>query len=443
MLALSAWVAVGAACDSSVQEGDAAWMTGGAGAAGTGAAAEGGGGSSGANMAPPGAAGSAGTAAGRGAVGPVAGMSQPMAAGSSGRPAPSAGSDGASAGAGGSTGQAGAAAGSGGSTAPDAGMNEPDAAGPDGGPSGEECAADSREPTAKTLSGNLGTHDPVLIGADGRYYLFHTGRGIPTKTSSDLTAWQAGPAVFSSNPGWIASQVPGATDLWAPDISFFGGRYHLYYSASTFGSNRSCIGHATRASLSEGSWADQGSVVCSNPGGGNGDNWNAIDPNVIVDEDGAAWLSFGSFWSGIKMIALDEAGARKGSELLSLASRPSNGGAIEAPFIIRRCGYYYLFVSFDTCCRGADSTYKTMVGRSENVRGPYSDRAGMQLMRGGGTLLVQGDSRWKGPGHNAVIDTDEGMFNVYHAYAAGDGRSMLRISELLWDAEGWPRSGGP
>ena len=306
---------------------------------------------------------------------------------------------------------------------------------------GEQCALDSDPPQPLMLSGNLGTHDPVVIAADGRYYLFHTGRGIPSKTSQDLKTWSAAPAVFGSNPSWIAQRVPGATDLWAPDISFWGGVYHLYYSASTFGSNHSCIGHATRAKLNEGSWADQGPVICSNDG--SNDNWNAIDPNVVIDQQGAAWLSFGSFWSGIKLVPLDETGKRKGTELIALAARSGNSTAIEAPYIVHRCGFYYLFVSWDTCCKGADSTYKIMVGRSNSVRGPYMDRAGMPMMRGGATLILQGDDRWKGPGHNAVVRGPDGWLNVYHAYAASDGRSMLRISELAWDADGWPKSAGP
>jgi arabinan endo-1,5-alpha-L-arabinosidase len=280
-----------------------------------------------------------------------------------------------------------------------------------------------------------------MLFADGVYYEFQTGRGVPTKTSSDLLRWKNGPSVFAQNPLWVAQQVVGATDLWAPDISRFNGKVHLYYSASTFGSNKSCIGHATRDSLTSGGWQDQGSVVCSNAGGAK-DDWNAIDPNLVVDEAGTPWLTFGSFWSGIKLVKLTPEGKRADNELTALAGR-KNGGAIEAPFIVRRCGYYYLFVSFDKCCSGADSTYRVMVGRSKDVKGPYVDRAGTAMLQGGGTQVVAGAGAWKGPGHNAVLRTDKGDYNVYHAYAAGDGHSELRVSQLLWDREGWPISGGP
>ncbi len=320
-----------------------------------------------------------------------------------------------------------------------------DAGGDAGAGAGDACERldPAQPPQALMLSGNLGTHDPSIIAAGGRYYVFQTGPGIPTKSSSDLLSWSAGPAVFSSNPAWIAQQVPGASDLWAPDISFFGGQYHLYYAASTFGSNHSCIGHATRTSLSSGSWSDHGAVICSNASGQN-DNWNAIDPNAALDQSGTPWLVFGSFWSGIKAVRLDTSGARADDQLHALATRQSASGAIEAPYVVHHCGYYYLFTSFDQCCKGADSTYNIRVGRASSILGPYVDRDGTAMLQGGGTLVLQGGTRWRGPGHNAVLLTDHGAFNVYHSYDANNGgQSVLRISELVWDDQGWPVSGGP
>lgn len=293
-------------------------------------------------------------------------------------------------------------------------------------------------PQSLSLSGNLITHDPTIIEQNGMYYLYQTGPRIPGKTSTNLLNWVGTPSALGfANPAWIADRVPGASDLWAPDLSRFGDQYHLYYSASTFGSNHSCIGHATRASLESGAWVDQGPVICSV----NTDNWNAIDPNVIVDEQGTPWLSFGSWWSGIKVVQLDRNGARADNDLHAIASR--GGGAIEAPVIVRRCGFYYLFVSFDNCCKGADSTYNVRVGRASEVLGPYVDRNGTPMMNGGGTLLVQGDNTWRGPGHNAVLFTGDRAYNIYHSYTATDGTPTLRVSELVWDNEGWPISGGP
>jgi arabinan endo-1,5-alpha-L-arabinosidase len=292
------------------------------------------------------------------------------------------------------------------------------------------------------LTGDLGTHDPAAIASNGTYFLFQTGRGIPTKRSSNLLEWRRGSSVFASNPAWIAQRVPGATDLWAPDISNFGGTFHLYYSASTFGSNRSCIGHATAASLETGTFVDQGPVVCSNYNGAR-DDWNAIDPNVVVDAAGTPWLAFGSFWSGLKLVRLNSTGARADDVVLSIAARPGST-AIEASFIVRRGEYYYLFASFDKCCAGVDSTYNVRVGRAKDVRGPYVDDAGTAMTQGGGKMFLQGAGRYHGPGHSAVLIDGKLAYDIHHAYDANaNGASILRISELVWDDKGWPLSGGP
>ena len=295
-------------------------------------------------------------------------------------------------------------------------------------------------PKALTLSGNLGAHDPSAIESNGTYYEFQTGLGA--KTSTNLTTWSSASAPFAA-PAWLKSAVSGVTDLWAPDISFFGGAYHLYYAGSTFGSNKSCIGHATRTSLGSGSWLDQGAAtLCSNITT-TGDNWNAIDPNVVLDADGTPWLVFGSFWGGIKVIQIDQAGARVGTTVTGIAARPNNGGALEGPFMIRRCGYYYLFTSWDTCCKGADSTYNMRVVRGTSVTGPFTDKAGTAAMQGGGTLVAEGDTTWAGPGGQSVMIVGTKAYLVYHAYAKSNGTATLRIADLVWDTSGWPVPVGP
>ena len=205
-------------------------------------------------------------------------------------------------------------------------------------------------------------HDPSIIKSGDTFYLFSTRAGIAIRCSKDLVHWRLCGDVFAHLPEWAVKDVPGLRGLWAPDISYFNGKYHLYYSVSTFGSNRSSIGLATNKTLDPASdkyrWVDEGKVIGSNTS----DDWNAIDPNVVFDEQDQPWLTFGSFWSGIKLRKLDRATGQLSSQdqtLYSLASRPrasDSPGAIEAPTIIRKNNYYYLFVSFDLCCRGKDST---------------------------------------------------------------------------------------
>jgi arabinan endo-1,5-alpha-L-arabinosidase len=306
-------------------------------------------------------------------------------------------------------------------------------------------------PQAFELDGDIRqVHDPTIIKEGQTYYLFSTRAGISIRCSTDLIRWRLCGDVFAHLPEWAVKDVPGLRGLWAPDVSYFNGKFHLYYSASTFGSNRSSIGLATTQTLDQSSdryrWADQGKVISSY----SSDDWNAIDPNVVLDEKNEPWLAFGSFWGGIKLRKLDQTTGKLSSTdqtLYSLASRPRTAelpGAIEAPVIVRKKGYYYLFVSFDLCCRGKNSTYNIRVGRARRLTGPYTDRSGKLMMEGGGTLVVAGKGRWAGPGHCAVLQDKDGETLVYHAYdTEWRGIPTLRIASLLWDQEGWPTITGP
>ncbi|MEQ8676664.1 MAG: arabinan endo-1,5-alpha-L-arabinosidase [Aggregatilineales bacterium] len=309
--------------------------------------------------------------------------------------------------------------------------------------------ANAQESTALDVTGAiLNVHDPVMIKHGDNYYLFCTGGGVPVRRSSDMLDWRLarGALPFPFMPEEAYAYVPDATNLWAPDISFYNGKFHLYYSISTFGSNHSAIGLATNETLDPDAdnfdWVDHGIVIQSDTT----DFYNCIDANLILDEEDVPWLAFGSFWGGIKLVQLDfetgklaESADDAQSTLHSLATREENSRSVEAPFIIRRHGYYYLFVSFDFCCRGIESTYNVRVGRSESVTGPYLDRDGVAMMEGGGTQITFPTNRYFGPGHNSIFSEDEQDYIVYHAYDGYQGgTSTLRIELLEWDEEHWP-----
>ena len=308
--------------------------------------------------------------------------------------------------------------------------------------------APSAPPAPSVLSGDIRVHDSSMIRQGNTYYVFSTGDeyglnqgNIQIRKSTNLADWELVGTVFSTIPGWIGQALGGVPpNLWAPDISYFNQKYYLYYAGSRFGSNTSVIGLATNVTLDSTSpdyaWIDEGMVIRSMPT----DNWNAIDPNLSFDADNVPWLSFGSFWDGIKMRRIDLATGKLASidtTLYALASR--GGGPIEAPSIISRNGYYYLFVSFDFCCRGADSTYNIRVGRATSINGPYTDRSGSQMSRGGGTLILESKGRYHGPGGQSVY-LDGGAYRlVHHVYDAFEfGSPKLQIHDLMWTSDGWP-----
>lgn len=325
----------------------------------------------------------------------------------------------------------------------------------------------------------VGVHDPsTIVKENGDYWFFRTGRGVPSFRSKDLKTWEQGPAVVQASPTWLADVVPpgagrrgrgargpatapatnptaeaavppargrgaggGVPSFWAPDVIRVGDRYLLYFSYSAFGVNTSCIAMTSSPTLNPDDprykWSDPQIVVQSR----REDNFNAIDPAMILDQEGRLWMSFGSFWSGIKLIELDpKTGLRiPDSPMHSLAHYDS----IEAPFIYHHDGHYYLFLNWGLCCRGVNSTYNMRVGRSRTITGPYLDKDGKDMLTGGGSLLLETDRAFIGPGHPGIIKEGDTYWMSMHFYdgtasVAGGTGGTLAIRPLRWAADGWP-----
>lgn len=287
---------------------------------------------------------------------------------------------------------------------------------------------------------DIPVHDPSTIVTCGHtYWLFATGVGIRSWYSTNLISWQEGPRIWPQMPPWVTNIVANHRGhFWAPDVIAVSNRFLLYYSISSWGRNRSAIALASNRTLDPQDprfqWKDEGVVLESFPT----NDFNAIDPAVTWDAEGRLWMSFGSFWSGIKLVELDPATGRRrtpNAPLYSLARTP----AIEAPFIYRRGDFYYLFVNWDLCCRGTNSTYNLRVGRSPRITGPYRDKQGVDLNQGGGSLLLESRGHLIGPGHAGIISTGGQDWLSFHYYdARRRGTATLALRRLIWDADGWP-----
>lgn len=294
-------------------------------------------------------------------------------------------------------------------------------------------------------------HDPSLIRQGNTWYSFSSdSNGTPTdaflniRCSIDLTSWKNCGSVFTQIPPWLATAVPGAGRLWAPDVSYFNGKYHIYYAGSTTGSQQSVIGLATNTTLDRSdpayAWIDNGIVLASHWG----DDFNAIDPNILVDVDGRVWLTYGSYWSGIKQREIDPGTGllAANSTVYSLAQRPKvKNDPIEGPFLIHRGGYYYLFVSIDYCCNAdlATDNYKEAVGRSTSPHGPFYDQNGVSMLKGGLSVVLQGGSQWLAPGGASIYrDADRGDLLIFHALKSSEnGASYQWVKTIQWSND-WP-----
>ena len=316
-------------------------------------------------------------------------------------------------------------------------------------------------------------HDPVMAYEDSTWYIFATGMGIQQMTSRDRQTWTVkGAPLMSVIPQWTQDSVPGFRHhVWAPDVIKWHDRWWLAYSCSTFGRNGSAIGLLSTRSLASGLWDDMGCIVTSREGR---DNWNAIDPNFVIDDQDNPWLVWGSFWDGIQLVRLDttmhvgkESGVRSqesvkprtiarrfnlsapdGKKALSVNPNPPKNptsdfagpNAIEAPFIFKHDGWYYLFVSWDYCCQGSKSNYRVAVGRSRSVEGPYLDPDGIDMRDGGGMIFLEGDKKaFEAAGHCAAYTFDDQDIFICHGYSiAHQGASILIQRPISWTPDGWP-----
>ena len=305
------------------------------------------------------------------------------------------------------------------------------------------------------VTSNPMVHDPVMAKEDGVYHIFATGMGIQRMTSKDRKNWQVkAMPVMTVIPKWTRDSVPGFDKhVWAPDIIRWHNKWWLAYSCSTFGKNGSAIGLLSAAKLDSPIWNDEGCIVASRE---NRDNWNAIDPNFVIDDNDTPWMVWGSFWDGIQIVRLDTTmHVAKGEKPRTLARRYAPGtttaepnptsahagtNAIEAPFVMKHQGYYYLFVSWDYCCRGSKSNYRVAVGRSKNVDGPYLDKRGNDMLNGGGTILLEGDKKqYEATGHCAAYSIDGKDIFICHGYSTEmKGAPVLIQREIRWTDDGWP-----
>ena len=300
-------------------------------------------------------------------------------------------------------------------------------------------------PLEQSASRGIVTRDPSsIVKCKDEYWVFYTGRGVPSYHSKDLVKWERGPVVFQTAPQWIAQIVPANRNMsyWAPDIIKLGDRYLLYYSVSSMGKMTSAIGLAVNSTLDPTDpayhWMDRGFVVRTQ----DGDGHNAIDPSVFHDKDGSLWLTYGSYWSGIKLIQLDpQTGKRLSpdSKLFSLAYNES----IEASCLCRHDDYYYLFVNWGSCCQGPKSTYNIRIGRSKTITGPYLDKAGVDMLkRGGSVFLATTNGPLIGPGHAGTLNVDGKTWftSDFEGDLRMNGKATLAIMPLRWDADGWPEA---
>lgn len=316
--------------------------------------------------------------------------------------------------------------------------------------------------------GELNTHDPSIIKDKDTYYVFSTDasygdvhkRGVQIRKSKDLITWEyVGPAFKDYEKDcqeaiqW-AQLNPKENGLWAPDIVKVGDVYRLYYSASTFGSTKSCIGLAEAKHI-EGPYTDKG-IVYKSEAYAKSNKPNAIDPALIKDKEGTMYMAYGSFFGGVFLGLLDEESGMLDDSFEPTCIAGGKRAAIEGPYIeyVEETDYYYLFVSYGSL----SSDYNIRVGRSKEVAGPYIDAQGNTMDSLGigneevvGTKIMGGyffpsnasvtqSKGYMAPGHNSILKDDGSYYMVHHTrtYSLPEYWFGMNVRGMVFNRFGWP-----
>ena len=300
----------------------------------------------------------------------------------------------------------------------------------------------------QTYSNPIITHtsaaDPTVINVDGTFYLYATQTNsywIPIYFSKDLVNWEFKRSAFRNATKPNPDVLPGGGAFWAPEIRYINGKYVLYFSWAKWGDGSISYTAVATSDSPVGDFLNAKPLLITDDFGS-----NCID-QFYYEEDGKKYMFVGSF-NGIYVTELTDDGlsVKRGADGKPVLKKQVCGRAFEGTNIYKKGKYYYLFASINNCCpnNGMDSKYKVVVGRSENLLGPYVDRKGKDMLDNSWELVLEGDGEtFFGPGHNSIIIPDDAGTDwmIYHSYVKENGAVGGRLGMLdriVWSADGWP-----
>jgi len=270
--------------------------------------------------------------------------------------------------------------------------------------------------------------DPHVLNVDGTFYMVSTSHVLPAfpiRASTNLVDWhEMGVSVFTraNRPKWATGH------FWAPEMHRVGEYYVVYYTARSRFTGRLCIG-ASVARDPIGPYRDIGRPLVSTA-------VTVLDSTFFRDDDGRQYL----YWKAdagpgdpsgpINVQELRPDGLKVIGERWEIARNDLawEERLIEAPAIVKRGEFYYLFYS-----GGAfnSRSYAVGVARSTSPTSGFEKR---------GEPILRGSDEWQGPGHNSIVTHEGNDYIVYHAWE-GERFQNVRpglIDRIDWGEDGWP-----
>ncbi|KAF2818441.1 endo-1,5-alpha-L-arabinosidase [Ophiobolus disseminans] len=279
-------------------------------------------------------------------------------------------------------------------------------------------------------------HDPNIVYEDNTYWRFTTSRNISIATAPFLE----GPWTYKGSLllNGTSINLHDNQDIWAPSVFSYHSTWYAHYSVSFIGSQHSEIGVATSPSLAPGTWTDHGAMGLPQNA-----RYNLIDPHVFQEEDPAKplYFTFGSYWSGIQQIVMDDhaqlkawAGEQQAIKTV-ISNTTERFAVVEGATMHKHEGFYYMFYSVGQCCRAEfelvppGDEYHVVVCRGESITGLYFDKEGKDCLtqNGGTTVLASHGDIYAPGGQGVMIDPKSERTVMYYHY----GKSISNDEESM------------
>ena len=281
--------------------------------------------------------------------------------------------------------------------------------------------------------------DPTVIRTEDGFYLYATQTDkywVPIYFSKDLVNWEFKRTAFRNA---TKPQIPGGGAFWAPEIRHINGKYVLYFSWAKWGDGDASYTAVATSDSPLGDFVNSKELLTKEDFGSN------CIYQFYYEEDNKKYMFVGSF-NGIYVTELTDDGlsVKRNENGTPTLKKQVCGKAFEGTNIYKKNGYYYLFASINNCCDGERSRYKVVVGRSQDLLGPYLDKSGKDMINNAWELVLEGDGqKFFGPGHNSIIVQDDAGTDwmIYHSYVKENGEVGGRLGMLdrvLWTEDGWP-----
>lgn len=281
--------------------------------------------------------------------------------------------------------------------------------------------------------------DPTMVHYDGNYYLSTTqGDRITIWKSNSLATLVNAPAVTV----WQDSDPSRNTQMWAPGMYQFNGRWYIYYTASN-GVDANHRMHVIESAGSDpmgpysykGKLADYGVYAIDG------------EPMVHNGQMYFTWSSPGRGFSGgpqqIYIATMSNPWTTTGSRVALPVNNGTCSEVREGPTFLYRNGR--TFMTYSTCDTGKPDYSLWMIsianGLNPMVPGNWVQYGGARFSRNNAAGVY-------GPGHHFFFKSPDGTEDwiAYHGKntsAYNYHWRTTRAQKISWNADGTPNLGAP